>query len=163
MESLKVINERYADLMEALEASVNPETGEPDEELLCCIEDLEMKRDEKLQNFIRWLVTKRAKAKAVKEEIQRLQKLQKEAENSIRWATEYLDREIGENERFECADGTISRRTSQAVKITDEEKLPIEYVILKKQVDKAQMLKDLKEGKHIDGAELETRRKVCVK
>lgn len=163
VESLKVLNERYADLMEALEASVNPETGEPDEELLQCINDLELQREEKLQNFIKWIVMKRAKAKAVKEEIARLQKIQKEAENSVRWSLEYLDREIGEGERFECADGTIARRKSEAVKITDEGKLPVQYLIPKVQVDKAQMLKDLKEGKHIDGAELEVRKKVQVR
>lgn len=163
MESLKVIDERYADLMEAIEASVNPETGEPDEELVACLEDLEMKRDEKFQNHIRLRVIKKARANAIKAEIQRLQKMLKAEEHFLQWQEDYLDGILGEGERFECADGTISRRTSQAVKIVDEEKLPIQYIVLKKQVDKAQMLKDLKEGKHIDGAELETRRKVQVR
>lgn len=163
MESLKVLDERYADLMEAIEASVNPETGEPDEELVACLEDLEMKRDEKLQNHIRLRVIKKARANAIKTEIQRLQKMLKAEEHFLQWQEEYLDGEIGENERFECADGTISRRTSQAVKIVDEEKLPIEYVIPKVQIDKAGILKALKEGRTVEGAELETRRKVCVK
>lgn len=163
MESLKVLNERYKDLMDAIEASINPETGEPDAELVACLEDLEMKRDEKLQNHIRLRVVKVADKKAIKDELQRLQKILKRIDSFLDWQDGYLDQEIGENERFECADGTITHRTSQAVKITDEEKLPIEYLIPKVQIDKAQMLKDLKEGKVIEGAELETRRKVCVK
>lgn len=162
-ESLKVLNKNYADLMEAIEASVNPETGEPDEELVCCLEDLELKREEKLQNFIRWYTMKRAKVKAEKEEIQRLQKMQRTDENALRWAEEYLNNEIGENEKFECADGYISHRTSQAVKITDGAKLPEKYFIPTVKIDKAGILKDLKEGKEIAGAEIEVRRKVQVR
>lgn len=163
MESLKTLNTEYANLMEAIETSINSETGEIPSELIASLENLQMKREEKIQNHIRLRIIKNSRIKAIKEEITRLQKMQKREENFIQWQDEYLDHEIGEDERFECADGVVGHRTSQAVKITNEEILPIQYLIPKVQVDKAQMLKDLKEGKRIAGAELETRKKVYVK
>lgn len=69
---------------------------------------------------------------------------------------------MAEGETFHCADGDIKYRHSKGVKITDVDELPGEYVRMIREVNKADMLKALKAGAVIPGAELEERTKRVI-
>ena len=163
MATLKQINEQIVDVLEQMFENVNEETGEVDSSRL---DELKLAKKEKQENIVRWLLNKKADVTARKAEIERLEKLNKRDEKQVDWMLNfYLNNELGEDESFTCADGKITHRESKAVKILDEEKIPANYKVLKveNKVNKAAILKDLKEGKKIAGAEIEVRRKVVLK
>lgn len=165
MASLKEINEQLATLMDDVaerpEEYINPETGEIRSDLL---DALQMARTEKLENIIRYIISARAEAQAIKDEITRLTLRMKRVNKNIEWLIDtYLPYELADDETFHCADGDIKRRKSKAVYIEDETKIPTEYITMTPKYNKAEMLKALKDGAEIAGVRLEEREKVVVK
>ncbi len=164
MASLKEINQEMEAVLSRLSDGMDEETGEvTDAALLEELEGLQMARDEKMANVIRWVIAKRAEIKAIKEEKERLDKMMKRAGRQVDWIVkEYLPSQLAEGETYHCADGDIKYRHSKAVKINDVDALPAEYVRMVREVNRADMLKALKEGKEIPGAELEERVKMVI-
>lgn len=163
MATLKEINASIEDALEQMFENVNEETGEVDSSRL---DELKLAKKEKQENIVRWLLNKKADVTARKAEIERLEKLNKRDERQMDWLLNtYLNEQLGKTETFTCPDGTIAHRESKAVKVLDESKIPATYKVLKveNKVNKAAILKDLKEGKEIAGTELEIRRKVVLR
>lgn len=161
--TLKEINESIENALEEMFENVNEETGEVDSSKL---DELKLAKKEKTENIVRWLLNQKATVTARKAEIERLEKLNRRDEKQIDWMLNfYLNNELGENETFTCPDGTITHRESKAVRVIDEDRIPAAYKVLKveNKVNKVAILKDLKEGKEIAGAEIEVRRKVVLK
>ena len=164
MESLKKINAEIANVLDRLQDAVDMETGEiTDPSLLEELESLQMKRDEKIPNIIRWVISKRAELKAIKEEKERLDKRFKAGNREIDFiVSHYLPSQLKDGETFHCADGDIKYRHSKAVKIINADSLPMTYCRQVLEVNKAEILKALKAGTEIPGAELEERVKLVV-
>ena len=165
MDSLKKINEQLAALMDDVaerpEEYIDPKTGEIRSDLL---DALQLARTEKLENSVRYIISKRAEVQAIKDEITRLTLRMKRENKNIEWMIDvYLPNELGEGETFRCADGDIKRRKSKAVLIEDESKVPQEYITMTPKYDKAGMLKALKDGVEIAGVRLEERERGVVK
>lgn len=145
-----------------LEENFDPETGEILN--LDKLSELEMLKEEKIENIALYYKNTVAMAKAIKEERQALAdrqaKLEKKAESLQRlleWATE--------GEKFETGKVSVSYRKSEKVVIDDLEKLPEEYVRTKvtREADKTNIKKALKEGIEIEGCRLEEGRNIQVK
>ena len=112
---------------------------------------------EKAENICKVIRNLEAKAAAYKAEKDRLAKRQSECENGIKRLKDSLLFHLTmlDCPKVDAGLFTVTKSSSKSANITDASVIPAEY--LKPQpptVDKAQILKDLKEGKAVAGAEL---------
>ncbi len=131
------------------------------EDALNWIEDalskLEGERDAKALNIACLIKNFRADAEALKAEKTRLAKRQQAAERTVEHLAQYLQNFLEPGIKLADARAKISWRKSERVKLT----LPVEnldeaYIRIKREADLSKIKQDLKDGEHIDGAELET-------
>ncbi len=100
----------------ALEALVNPETGE-----LLDYEQftrLQMERDTKIENTALYVKNLEAEAKAIKEEEARLSERRKSMENKAKRLREYIGFAL-DGEKFETARCSIGYRKATALEVDD--------------------------------------------
>jgi hypothetical protein len=106
-----------ARIAEAIAASTDPETGEIlDTKLL---ESLQMERDEKLSNVIRWYKNERADAAAIEAEINELRKRAAAHTRRADRAESYLEGATA-GMPFSCPVGAITYRKSTAVEVGED-------------------------------------------
>lgn len=104
----------------ALEALVNPETGELlDYE---AFESLQMARDEKIEGMALWYKDMVAEARAIKEEAETLTTRRKTLENKAERLKSYLDYQLG-GEKFQTARCSLTYRKTSSLQVEDGEKL----------------------------------------
>lgn len=136
-------------------------TGEFNEAMF---ESLHIERDKKIENIALWVLEDEAMAKNIKEQENKLKERRETLEQRVEKRKEFL-RYIAEGKKLKTDRVTVSYRTSKAVKITNEEIIPIKYKTVKTavSVSKDDIKKDLQAGKTVEGAELETRISTLVK
>lgn len=131
------------------------------------IEALNVERDEKIENLALFYKETLAEAGAIKAEADKLAKRAKVAENKANRLKEYLTFTLqsSEVEKFSTPKVKISFRSSEAVVIDDELKIPQEFLNLKSTVqpDKTAIKEALKAGAEIEGAHLETKSNIQIK
>ena len=115
--------------------------------------------EEKAINIVKVIRNKEPDISAIDEEIKRLQQMKKNINAKAENLKEYLRQNMEANgiNKIECPIFSITlKRAAASVKIIDENLLPDEYVTIKTscQPDKASILKALKNGEQIKGAEL---------
>ena len=127
-------------------------------------EGLRIERDKKIENIALWVLEDEAMAKNIKEQENKLKERREILEQRIEKRKEFL-RYIAEGKKLKTDRVTVSYRTSKAVKITNEEIIPIKYKTVKTSVSvsKEDIKKDLQAGKKVEGAELEIRISTIVK
>ena len=97
---------------QAMQALVDPETGElMDYE---AFSELQMDRDSKIENMALWIKNLTAEAKAIKEEMDNLQKRRKTAENRAEGLKRYLFEAL-DGEKFQTARCSISYRKRKRI------------------------------------------------
>lgn len=140
---------------------IDVDTGEFNEAMF---EGLRIERDRKIENIALWVLEDEAMAKNIKEQENKLKERRETLEQRIEKRKEFL-RYIAEGKKLKTDRVMVSYRTSKAVKITDEEIIPIKYKTVKTvvSVSKEDIKKDLQAGKTVEGAELETRVSTLVK
>lgn len=140
---------------------IDVETGEFDEAMF---EGLKIERDKKIENIALWVLEDEAMAKNIKEQENKLKERRETLEQRIEKRKKFL-RYIAEGKKLKTDRVTVSYRTSKAVKITNEEIIPIKYKTVKTtvSVSKDDIKKDLQAGKTVEGAELESRISTIVK
>ena len=140
---------------------IDVDTGEFNEAMF---EGLRIERDRKIENIALWVLEDEAMAKSIKEQENKLKERREILEQRIEKRKEFL-RYIAEGKKLKTDRVTVSYRTSKAVKITNEEIIPIKYKTVKTavSVSKDDIKKDLQAGKTVEGAELETRISTIVK
>lgn len=156
------IDDRMAEL-------IDPETGELlDYEAFA---SLQMERDTKIENMALWYKDLTAEAKAIREEEKALAERRRSAENKAERLKGYIDTALG-GEPWQSARAAVSYRKSTAVEIEDETALieELEFngfdeclTYRPPQINKVELMKTLKAGTAIKGAELVTRQNVQVK
>lgn len=112
------------------------------------------------------VITKYAQISAnAAERIKQLQVVKKVADNAERRMKERLQAAMEEYglTKVECGLRKLSLRTSQAVEITDETKLPNEYIKVATSVDKSALRADLLAGVVVEGAELKTNKSLTIR
>lgn len=140
---------------------IDVDTGEFNEAMF---EGLRIERDRKIENIALWVLEDEAMAKNIKEQENKLKERRETLEQRIEKRKDFL-RYITEGKKLKTDRVTVSYRTSKAVKITNEEIIPIKYKTVKTtvSVSKEDIKKDLQAGKIVEGAELETRVSTLVK
>lgn len=101
-------------------------------------------------------------AKARKAQLDVVQKI---SENAVRRMKERLLQAMEEYglPKLESGVHKLALRTSQAVEITDEVKIPNEYIKVSTSVDKSALRKDLLAGAIVEGAELKTNKTLTIR
>ena len=156
-------------LRELMDNSVDPETGEftadPEEWA-----NLQMARDEKIENTALYIKNLRADALAIKAEVDTLNKRKKRLESKIAWLESNLDYSLA-GQMFETSRCSVKFKLNpESVRYTDEKAAmawAVEYAqecikFAPPELSKSAIKAKLKEGEEIPGAELvrETRLEV---
>lgn len=122
--------------------------------------------DDKLESCCMVIKNLEHRAAAYKAEIDRMTARKKTLENSVkRLKASMLDYlETSNTPKVEMDLFTVSVGTSTAVKVTDRDKLPQEFVLQQEpKIDKTGLAKAIKAGEPIDGAELESRHYLSIR
>lgn len=98
-------------------------------------------------------------------EIKRIQAIKKTATNSAKRLKEALayGMEVMGVDKAEIGLNKLSFRSSTAVNITDEVRIPNQYIKVETSIDKMALKKDLQAGLVIEGAELVTNRNLQIR
>lgn len=149
------------DIQQDILDCINTETGEIiDAERL---DQLQMEKREKVKNIALWIINLRGEAANSKEREAYFAQRRKRAEKKIEGLTAYLSGCL-DGEKVKDDDFEIGWKQSQATEITDETKLPKQYLIaVNPKIDRMAILKDLKAGVEIDGAKLVTKNNIQVR
>ena len=147
---------------EAIRNTIDLDTGEiVDFE---AFEELQLKRDEKIENIGLWIKNLNADAAAYKAEKDSFAEKQSRAENKAESLKKYLDSVLA-GSKFNTTRVSISYRKSTSVEV-DETKLPANWlreIPATHVVDKVEIAKALKAGEAIEGATLVTNSLIQVK
>lgn len=155
---------------ETMESCVDPETGEISEEVIQRLSELQMAKDEKVENVALWHKNLLAESKAIADEIKALQERKKSLEKKMQWQENYLEWAL-EGQKFESPKVAITYRKSTAVEIEDLDKFIAGYKdnpdLVTTKIDyapnKTNIKAILKEGTQIDGAWLIERQNMQIK
>lgn len=144
---------------------IDPETGEIKD--FSALKDLNIAREEKIENIALWIKNLSAEAKAIREEEKSLAERRRVAENKGESLKKYLD-QILSGEKFSTAKVAISYRKSDAVEITDEETFiktaDAAYLVAQDpKIDKKAIKEAIKGGVEVKGAELVERNNIQIK
>lgn len=162
--NLYEINVEIEKAINDLFATADAETGEVNQEAMDRLTDLQMQRDEKLDNIGAYIKNLLAEAKMLKDEEAALkarrEAKEKKAENLKKYLASVLDGKPFESVRVKC-----SWRSSDAVSIPDESLIPKKFMVKKIEFkpDKNLIKEILKAGKKVKGATLETRNNLQIK
>lgn len=112
------------------------------------------------------IITKYAQmASLASERIEQLQRVKRVAENTAKRMKERIAQAMEEYNLPKVEIGThkLSFRTSQAVEITDEAKIPNIYIKVATSVDKKKLRDDLIAGVVVEGAELKMKKSLQIR
>jgi len=148
------------EIEEAITNCVDLETGEIiDEQALA---ELQMARDEKVENIALWIKDLKAEAEALKAEKLALAHRQQVAENKAESLKNYLTAFLN-GDKFKTAKVAISYRSSKSVNIYDEELIPKDFITYKPKYNKADIKKAIDDGLDISGAEIIEKTSIQIK
>lgn len=147
---------------------IDPETGEIRD--FEAFEELQMARDEKIDNTAKWIIELEAEAKMVKERADELTERARAAKKKAERLREFLQ-EYLQGEKRKTADYTIGYRRTEAVEITDEDRAvawlmehrddALTYQAPK--ISKTAVKELLKAGEEVPGAELVERQSMSIR
>lgn len=140
---------------------IDPETGEiADYE---AFEQLQMEREQKIENVALWIKNLAAEAKALREEEKAFAERRKRAENKAESLKRYLD-SILQGEAVKTTKFAVSYRKSEQAIVDDLLKIPEEYLKYKDpDVDKTAIKAAIKSGAEIPGCHIETVNNISIK
>ena len=97
--------------------------------------------------------------KSASDEIDRISQIKKSAQTKKQNLKDWLNLNMADGQSFEFDLFKVSKvKGREIASVTDESKLPARFIKVKESVsvDKTQLLKDLKAGINVDGAEIST-------
>lgn len=153
-----------ANIMEAFEKAIDPETGEIlDAEAVEELEGLQIQRDDKIENILLWIKNLNAEAEALKKEKLAFADRQARAEKKIESLKKYVSDALA-GEKFKTDRVAVTWRRSESVGYTgDITALPAECIKVKTDVDKTALKNLLKSGVEIPGAEITEKLNIQIK
>ena len=136
--------------------------GEVNDEI---IEELAIRRENfqyKAEAYAKFILKLESEAEQAAAEIKRIQALKKAKENTVLRLRESLlaalmvftEEDAKGIRRYETPLAKLSTRKSQAVEVLDENVLPAEYWVIKKEVSKSTISQAIKDGAEVPGAQL---------
>lgn len=154
-------------LKEALDGTIDPETGEILDPSESEIEALSLMREDKILGCIAYIKNCRSESKMLGDAIFDLQSRKKVLDNAEERTSNYLDglTDSEHDKGMKCLAGSLSWRKSSKTIIDDEESLPIGFFRLKRTVETAKIKKAIEGGSDIfEGiAHIEERQNFRVK
>lgn len=149
---------RINELLEESGGELTPEI----EEALAINEDNFITKSE---GYIETIAKYKALAEAADVRIKEYQRIKKTAENiekrlkeRMQWAMEVMGLD-----KVDMGLHKLSFRSSTAVNITDEVRIPSQYIKVETKIDKESLKRDLKAGLVIEGAELVTNKSIQIR
>ncbi len=155
------IDERYRELAEKV--------TEQDGELLDgdweALDENQISFEQKADNYAGLIKEIEAEIECLKEAIARQAERIKKKKNTIEYLKNRLfqSMELRGRDKLETLNAVVSFRKSQAVRISDESKLPKEFIKTEEKADVAAIRAALLSGNTIDGAELVENKNIQVK
>lgn len=107
------------EIEEVLENSIDMETGEISEEAIQRLNELQMEKDQKVENVALWHKNLMAESKAIADEIMVLQARKRSLDKRMEWQKKYLQFAL-DGHKYESPKVAISYRKSTAVEILNE-------------------------------------------
>ena len=142
-----------------IEECVDKETGEILKEEL--LEELERNKEELLEDAALTIKNLNAELDALRNEIKQMIERKQRAERNIDTLKKVLKESLN-GEKIKTARVSISYRKTQIVQITNLDKIPQEYIKIKKEADKTAIKKALKTGE-VEGAEVIQNTSIIIK
>lgn len=139
---------------------VDAETGEIIDDK--ALEELELARDNKIENIACWIKNLKADAESYKKEKEVFVQREKAAKNKAESLKRYLEMALG-GEKFKTSKVSISYRKSEIVEIDEIEKLSDEFIKIEKKADKTAIKAAIKEGAEIVGARIVENNNIQIK
>jgi hypothetical protein len=140
---------------------VDVETGEIFDEVK--FEELALERDVKIENICLWIKNLKAEAEALKAEKDVFAQRQKATENKMESLKKYISAYL-DGAAFKTAKVAVSFRKSESIEVDEGANIPDEYLRFKEpEVNKTELKKALKDGKHIEGVSLVEKQNIQIK
>lgn len=144
----------YIQQIDEIMASATDEDGVIDyDSIKDELEDLQLAKEEKVDNVISFIKSRRAMAEALKNEKAAIAKRQQQAEREADRMKEYLAFCL-DGSKWESTAGKVSYRKSQQVIIDNIDELSDEYIHYEPKADKTAIKEDLKQGVIVSGAHM---------
>lgn len=161
--SLYKVDEKLRRLIEAGDGEmVDSATGEVYDE--AALDALQMERRDKIEGIIKTIKNAEAKAKALKEEADKLSAREKALTNKALWLRGYLARHMDEGETFDSVCGDIRwRKTDPVIIDVPVEELPERFVKVTRKPMLNEIKKAIKDGETVPGARLDDRKHLIIK
>ena len=136
--------------------------GEVNDEI---IEELAIRRDNfqhKAEAYAKFILKLESEADQAAAEIKRIQALKKAKENTVARLRESLlaalmvftEEDAKGIRRYETPLAKLSTRKSQAVEVLDEQLIPADFWVIKKEVSKSTISQAIKDGEEVPGAQM---------
>ena len=127
------------------------------------LNELEMERDTKIESVCLWKKDLEAEAKAIDEEIKKLQARKKADENKIESLKGWVKYALG-GIKWKTPRVSVSyRRTTSTIFDGDVNKLPDRFCKITREPSKTAIKEALEQGEVIEGARLEEKESVIIK
>jgi hypothetical protein len=139
---------------------VDAETGEIIDDK--ALEELELARDNKIENIACWIKNLKADAESYKKEKEVFIQKEKAAKNKAESLKRYLEMALG-GEKFKTSKVSISYRKSEIIEIDEIEKLSDKFIKIEKKADKKAIKVAIKEGAEIVGARIVENNNIQIK
>lgn len=162
--TLYEINKAIEDAILNIYAQADEKTGEIPDDAMQALTDLQMARDEKLENIGCVIKNKKAEAKAIKEEADALTKRKKALDREIEGLENYVSLMLN-GKPFESPKVKFSFRESEQVIIDDDKKLARSWFrkIIKFEPNKEAIKEAIKAGKKVRFAHIEKKNNLQTK
>ena len=146
----------------AIELGYDPETGEILD--ASALEQLQMDRDEKIENICLYIKDLAAEASAIKAEEQALAERRKASERKGDSLKRYLQAML-DGQKWKSSKAVVSYRKTQSVVVDDLDAIPTDFMRIKttSEPDKVAIKDALKDGKEVAGVHLEEGQSMSVK
>ena len=147
-------------IAKAIELGFDPETGEILDE--SALEQLQMDRDEKIENICLYIKDLVAESKALADEAKALTERKERSAKKAESLKNYLQAML-DGQKWKSSKAIVSYRKTQSVVVDDMDALKPEFLRIKKEPDKTAIKEVLKAGAEVAGAHLEDRHSMSIK
>ena len=147
-------------IAKAIELGFDPETGEILDE--SALEQLQMDRDEKIENICLYIKDLVAESKALADEAKALTERKERSAKKAESLKNYLQAML-DGQKWKSSKAIVSYRKTQSVVVDDMDALKPEFLRIKKEPDKTAIKEVLKAGAAVAGAHLEDKQSMSIK
>lgn len=165
MGTLYEINNELEQAINKMFLEVDEETGEVSQETIDLISELQMQKDEKLDNIGAYIKNLMADVKAMKEEEKALKTRREIKERKIERLKDYVSGILNGEKWEKSSRVSFTFRSSKSVIIDNEDLIPNEFMKekIERSPDKTAIKKAIEDGQEVKGSHIEIKDNLQVK